>query len=97
MLHNRHALVQVLTKVDYTNGPPGLHVEVQRCDWQILLGNAFVHTPQQLLCLALVHDGNILVTANPHQLHNVCSLKSRHLFCCVLPIGLMVRHMHDML
>lgn len=88
MPHERVAfLMQVLTKVDYTDGPPGLHVEVQWCDWQVLLGNALVHTPQELLCLAFVHDGNILVTANPNQLHNVCSLKVKTPFsthACVI-------------
>lgn len=70
------------TQVDNANSPPGLHVDVQRGDWQKFLSNALVHTPQQLLGLALVHDGNVLIAAYAYLLHNICSL---HLENCVLP------------
>lgn len=62
------------TQVDDANSPPGLHIDVQRGDGQKFLSNALVHTPQQLLGLALVHDGNVLIAAYAYLLHYVCSL-----------------------
>ena len=64
----------VLTEINHSNIPPGLHVHVQGSCRQKLLGDAFVHSPQQLFGLALVHDGNVLITTNPDQLDYISSL-----------------------
>lgn len=63
-----------ITEVDDSNSPPCLHIDVQRSDRQELLGDALVDSPKQLLGLALVHDGNVLIAAYAYLLDYVCSL-----------------------
>jgi len=64
-----------LTEVDYVDVPPGLHLDVQRLAGQQILGNRPVDPPQQLLGLALVHDGDVLVAPHAHQPHDVRGLQ----------------------
>ncbi len=64
-----------LTQVDYMGDPPRLLDELQRLCGQVLLHNCFVHAPQQLLRLALVHRGYVLVPPDAHNAHDVRCLR----------------------
>ena len=55
--------------------PPVLLLGLQLLCGQVLLHDAAVDAPQQLLRLALVHSRDVLIAPDAHQPHNVCCLQ----------------------
>ena len=66
--------VGALTQIDSVNAPPGLRVQVEWLCGEEVLGHRLVHAPQQLLGLALVHDGDVLIAPHSHHAHNIRGL-----------------------